>query len=120
MKCMPTDTHPSSTGPIHFELKVPGGKLIVIDTTVDNDTITSLRLSGDFFLEPDEAYEAYDKIGPALVGTKTSASTEALESRLNSALAHFDNLDLEGLAIHDIAVTVKRAVSAGKDFTDYE
>ena len=76
MKCMPTDTHPSSTGPIHFELKVPGGKLIVIDTTVDNDTITSLRLSGDFFLEPDEAY---DEIGPALVGTKTSASTEALE-----------------------------------------
>ena len=69
---------------------MPGGKLIVIDTTVDNDTITSLRLSGDFFLEPDEAYEAYDKIGPALVGTKTSASTEALESRLNSALAHFE------------------------------
>ena len=120
---MSTDTQPSSYAqpssarPIHFELKVPGGKLIVIDTTVDNDTITSLRLSGDFFLEPDEAY---DEIGPVLVGTKTSASTEALESRLNSALAHFDNLDLEGLTIHDIAVTVKRAVSGGKDFTDYE
>lgn len=112
-----SDTQASSARPIHFELKVPGGKLIVIDTTVENDSITSLRLSGDFFLEPDEAY---DEIAPALVGTKTSASTEALESRLNSALAHFDNLDLEGLTIHDIAVTVKRAVSGGKDFTDYE
>ena len=41
----------------HFEIKVPGGKLVVVDVATDEGRITDVRLSGDFFLEPDEALE---------------------------------------------------------------
>lgn len=37
----------------HFELKVPGGKLVVVDVDTDGDTITNVKISGDFFIEPD-------------------------------------------------------------------
>lgn len=49
----------------HFELKVPGGKLVVVDVTTDLDSIADVKISGDFFLEPDEAFFA---LGRALQG----------------------------------------------------
>ena len=42
--------------PTHFELKVPGGKLLVVDIEVTDGTISSAQVSGDFFLEPEEAF----------------------------------------------------------------
>lgn len=42
----------------HFELKVPGGKLVVVDVDTDGDTITNVKISGDFFIEPDEAVKS--------------------------------------------------------------
>lgn len=39
----------------HGEYKVTGGKLVVADLTVEDDRIRDVVLSGDFFLEPDEA-----------------------------------------------------------------
>ncbi|MDK8300604.1 MAG: hypothetical protein QP772_06880 [Actinomycetaceae bacterium UMB1218B] len=40
---------------MHGEYKVPGGKLVVVDCDVENDSIVNVRLSGDFFLDPDDA-----------------------------------------------------------------
>ena len=45
----------------HFELKVPGGKLVVVDVDTDGDTITNVKISGDFFIEPDEAFFALSR-----------------------------------------------------------
>lgn len=42
---------------MHGEYKVPGGKLIVVDLEVTDGRLTNVRLSGDFFLEPDEALD---------------------------------------------------------------
>ncbi|AJE32809.1 biotin/lipoate A/B protein ligase [Corynebacterium humireducens NBRC 106098 = DSM 45392] len=101
----------------HFEIKVPGGKLVVVDVATDEGRITDVRLSGDFFLEPDEAYDAF---GPALTGAAVSETTEELQSRLDRALAGFEDLALHGFSTRDVAVAVKRAVSGGTDFTDHE
>lgn len=101
----------------HFEIKVPGGKLVVADVEVDEDTIAAAQISGDFFLEPDDAYEV---LGPALVGAAVTEDAEALTARLDQALSAFDGLQLHGFSTHDVAVTVRRAVTGATDFTDHE
>ena len=102
----------------HFELKVPGGKLLVVDLDIDADsTVIAAKVSGDFFLEPEEAYEA---LAPALVGTTTTTSTEEIQSRLDATLARIDSpVALHGFDTHHLAVTVRRALSGGTDFTDH-
>lgn len=118
----------------HFELKAPHGKLVVVDvetqnqvdpqSTVDastpapvSETITRFQVSGDFFLEPDEAYDA---LGPALEGAPANESTDALQARLDAALSGFDDLDMQGFDTRTIAVAARRALAGGKDFTDYQ
>lgn len=100
----------------HFEIKVPGGKLVVADVDVEDNRISAAKISGDFFLEPDEAYGA---IAPSLVGAHTSETTEQLQGRIDTALSTFDDLALHGFGTHDVAVAVKRAISGGTDFTDH-
>lgn len=104
----------------HFELKVPGGKLVVVDVTTDvsdGDTISALQVSGDFFLEPEEAFDA---LGPALQGTPVTEETDGLQRRLDAALARFgEGLALHGFTTRDIAVAVRRALAGGTDFTDH-
>ncbi|MCQ9330213.1 lipoate--protein ligase family protein [Corynebacterium phoceense] len=103
----------------HFELKVPGGKLIVVDITVDEaGAITAAQVAGDFFLEPEDAYEA---LAPALVGTHRGEATADIQGRLDAALARIEEpVALHGFSTHDLAVTVQRALSDGTDFTDHE
>ena len=101
----------------HFEIKVPHGKLVVVDVSVEDGRITGTQVSGDFFLEPDEAYEA---LGPALEGASISETTAELQARLDNALARIDDVALHGFSTNDVAVAVRRAVSGGTDFTDHE
>ncbi|MDO5512109.1 biotin/lipoate A/B protein ligase family protein [Corynebacterium sp.] len=100
----------------HFEIKVPGGKLVVADVHSTDGRIENAQISGDFFLEPDEAYGA---LGPALTGASISETTDELQARLDAALADIDGLALHGFSTRDVAVAVKRAVSGGTDFTDH-
>ena len=41
---------------LHAEHKVTGGKLVVADVETDGTAITGATISGDFFLEPEEAF----------------------------------------------------------------
>ena len=102
----------------HFEIKVPGGKLVVVDVTTDNDTITKLQVSGDFFIDPDEAFLA---LGSALEGASVKDPAAELTRRFDAALAPFgDELEFHGFTTADIAQAVRRAVTGGTDFTDHE
>ena len=58
---------------MHGEYKVPGGKLVVADVNVAEGTITDVQISGDFFLEPEEAL---GRLCDALSGQSTSASVQ--------------------------------------------
>ncbi|GAA2103906.1 biotin/lipoate A/B protein ligase family protein [Brevibacterium salitolerans] len=101
----------------HGELKVPGGKLVVADVTTDGRHITGAKISGDFFLEPEEAFAA---LAPALVGASVADDGGVLTGRLEAALAEFrPELDLQGFSLADIATVVRRALTRARDFTDY-
>ena len=101
----------------HFELKVPGGKLVVVDVDTDGDTITNVKISGDFFIEPDEAFFALSR---ALEGASTSDSAERLQAKMDAALAAFNHAELQGFQTSDVALAVRRAVTGARDFIDFE
>ncbi|WIM68535.1 biotin/lipoate A/B protein ligase family protein [Corynebacterium breve] len=101
----------------HSETKVPGGKLVVADVVTDEGVIADVKISGDFFLEPDEAFEA---IGPALEGASLHDDASILANRLDAALAEYDDLALHGFTTRDVAQVVRRAVTDAVDFTDLE
>ncbi|QPK83082.1 lipoate--protein ligase family protein [Corynebacterium qintianiae] len=101
----------------HFELKVPGGKLVVADITDDGERVIAASISGDFFLEPDQAYDA---INGALIGASVSEDADDLEGRIARALTDIEGVDLHGFCARDIAVVTRRALTDAKDITDYE
>ena len=51
---------------MHGEFKVPGGKLVVVDLDVVDNTITNFRLAGDFVLEPDSALDDINRYWAAV------------------------------------------------------
>ena len=101
----------------HFEVKVSGGKLVVADITDDGSVITDAQISGDFFLEPEEAYDA---INGALVGAAVTESTDDLQKRIDDALSHLPDVSLHGFSTRDVAVVSRRALLDAKDLTDYD
>jgi lipoate-protein ligase A len=98
----------------HGEYKVPGGKLIVADVTVRDGSLASVQLSGDFFLEPDEALEAIDS---ALVGAAIDADASALISRIQAALP--SQTEMVGLSVPAIATVIRRALAKTSDWRDH-
>lgn len=90
----------------HGEYKIPGGKLVVVDLQVVADCLQSVRLSGDFFLEPPEALDA---INAALNGMPATADQAQLIQAVESATA--PEVMMYGLSAAGIAVVVQRALA---------
>ncbi len=67
---------------MHGEYKVSGGKLVVADLEVVDGAIRDVVLSGDFFLEPDEAL---GHMSDALEGQPADASLGALVDAVDRA-----------------------------------
>ncbi|MET0449993.1 MAG: biotin/lipoate A/B protein ligase family protein [Aeromicrobium sp.] len=67
---------------MHGEYKVSGGKLVVADLEVVDGVIRDVVLSGDFFLEPDEAL---GDMSDALEGLSAEASLGALVEAIDRA-----------------------------------
>ena len=63
---------------MHGEYKVPGGKLVVVDTDVEEERLARVRVSGDFFLDPDDALT---RITASLEGAPASSSAKDLAAR---------------------------------------
>jgi lipoate-protein ligase A len=101
-------------GSRHGEYKVPGGKLVVADLDVSNDTIAHATINGDFFLEPDEALE---DINAALTGLPTDAShqdiTRAIEGRVRPGAVLF------GFDAPAVATAVRRALGLASTWEDH-
>lgn len=90
--------------------KVPGGKLVRATVRYRDGTIQKVRLTGDFFLYPEDALE---RIEEALTGkpvdTDRVALSEAVEYALEDAEA-----ELVGVGPDDIAIAVLDAVEEGE------
>ena len=100
---------------MHGEYKVPGGKLVVIDLETDGEVIRQARLSGDFFLEPDDALE---RIDAALIGAPVNASATQLAARVEAVLG--DGVDMIGFSPDAVAFAARRALAGATGWTDHD
>ncbi len=94
---------------LHGELKVPGGKLVVVDVVVEDGHLRQVEVSGDFFLEP---AEALDDIVAALDGAPADADEDALARRIAARLR--PGAELMGFTPSAVAAAVRRALDDGR------
>lgn len=90
---------------MHAEYKMPGGKLLVIDITVQEGYLNKVRLSGDFFLEP---AEALDQINQLLEGLGVDTSETEIAQRIRDGLD--PRVQMYGISPEAIATVVRRAI----------
>ena len=96
------------------EYKVPGGKLVAVDLEVTDGRISHAAVSGDFFLEPDEALESIDG---ALLGMPDSASVAQLTQVVESVLG--PEVVLVGFDAEAVAIAVRRALGHATRWEDH-
>jgi lipoate-protein ligase A len=90
---------------MHGEHKTPGGKLVVVDFTVREKVLREVRVSGDFFLYPEEALALIDA---ALEGASAAASEEILAKRVRTSLPA--GVEMLGFSPESIARAVLRGL----------
>jgi len=90
---------------IHGEYKTPGGKLVRVDLEVADDVIAAASVSGDFFLEPDDALGA---INQCLAGASVKLTTAELAARIEDALP--PGTQLVGFDANAVASATRRAL----------
>ncbi|MET4001609.1 MULTISPECIES: lipoate--protein ligase family protein [Arthrobacter] len=100
---------------LHGEYKVHGGKLVVVDCRVIDETLADVHVSGDFFLEPDEAL---DDINAALNGLPANLSADALANAITAALP--PEAVLFGFSAQAVAITLRRALTKATSWLDHE
>ncbi|WP_010204832.1 lipoate--protein ligase family protein [Salinibacterium sp. PAMC 21357] len=100
---------------MHGEFKVPGGKLVVVDLDVVDDTITNFRLAGDFFLEPDDALE---DINAAVNGLPANADAKTITAAVQQALPA--GTVMLGFSADSVATAIRRALQRATSWKDYE
>lgn len=100
---------------MHGEFKVPGGKLVVVDLDVRDGRLADVRLSGDFFLEPDDALPLIDA---ALTGLPVSADAATIAAAVTAALP--EGAVLLGFSAEAVATAVRRALQHATSWSDYE
>ncbi|GAB2557279.1 lipoate--protein ligase family protein [Leucobacter ruminantium] len=100
---------------MHGEYKVPGGKLVVVDFELVDGRISDFRLSGDFFLEPDEALGCIDA---AVEGMTPSSTIEEFGTAIQHALP--SEVHLLGFTPDSVGVAIRRAVTGAAHWRDYD
>jgi lipoate-protein ligase A len=96
------------------EYKVPGGKLVAVDVEVADGHIARVAVSGDFFLEPDDALESIDA---ALLGMPQGATVAQLTGVVSSVLG--DGVTMVGFSPEAVAIAVRRALGHATRWEDH-
>jgi lipoate-protein ligase A len=91
----------------HGEYKIPGGKLVKVDFDIQNNRLTNVVLSGDFFVYPDEAYEL---LRASLEGMPASLSPQEMTERVRNSLA--PSVDVLGTSPDAISTAIRRALES--------
>ncbi len=97
------------------EYKVPGGKLIVVEADDRDGVLVNVAISGDFFLEPDDALEA---MTGAIEGLPISADATEIARRVRVALP--ENVVMLGVHPEAVATAVRRAIAQARSFSEYD
>jgi len=96
------------------EYKVPGGKLVAVDVEVTDGRIARAAVSGDFFLEPDDALEAIDA---AITGMPAGATVSQLTAVVQGALS--PDVTMVGFSPEAVAIAVRRALGHATRWEDH-
>ena len=88
--------------------KVPDGKLVKITLEVEDDQIISIKITGDFFLHPENGLELIEN---TLVGEKLHAGK--LIGKINQVVQQ-KKLELYGLDPHSLVEAINLAEEAAK------
>jgi len=107
---------------VRGEYKVPGGKLVAAEVEVVDGVLTSVAVSGDFFLDPDEALAVIDE---ALLGQAADARVPELANAIEQALAAADAertlsapVTMVGFTPEAVAIAVRRALGHATSWQD--
>lgn len=105
---------------MHGEYKEPGGKLVVVDLEVHPDPagvqrVRDVKISGDFFAEPEDVIF---RIRDAIEGLASSSSTAQIAEVIAAELRPDDVLF--GVTPHGISTALRRALGAAVDWDDLE
>ncbi|MFF1254212.1 biotin/lipoate A/B protein ligase family protein [Pseudarthrobacter sp. NPDC058329] len=98
----------------HGEYKVPGGKLVVVDVDVVDGRLADVSVSGDFFLEPDEALL---DINRGLTGLPDTTTASELAAVVTASLP--EGAVLFGFSADAVAIAVRRALAKATAWTDH-
>ena len=109
---------------MHGEYKVPGGKLVVVDLDVGDGLLRDVSVSGDFFLEPDDALGV---LSDALDGVPADAGVSQLARVLDDALSLAVDqgriagpVAMVGFGVRSVALAVRRALGLSTAWGDHE
>ncbi|MBD2760504.1 lipoate--protein ligase family protein [Yimella sp. cx-573] len=97
------------------EYKVPGGKLVAVDLDVQDGRLTEVSVSGDFFLEPEEALL---DINASLNGMSTDAGVDQLSSAIQGAVDK--DVAFIGFSPEAVGIAVRRALGKATGWHDHE
>jgi lipoate-protein ligase A len=86
------------------EEKVQGGKLVCIEVWTEDGKVGKLRITGDFFLHPEDVIDALER---ALVGAPLTVSEGEAAAMFGKALG---DAQLIGASCDDLARIFKKAV----------
>jgi len=88
--------------------KVKGGKLVQVRVDVDEDVVKNVRITGDFFLHPEEVLE---EIEESLVGVGVFEQEETILERLKRVIKEREAI-LVGFSAEGLVRVFKEAVSS--------
>ena len=100
---------------MHGEYKPPGGKLVAADVEVAGGRLARVQVSGDFFLEPDDAL---DRVNAALTGIPAVADGPVITTRITAALG--GDAVLAGFTAGAVATAVRRALTRASGWHDHD
>ena len=100
---------------LHGEFKVVGGKLVVVDLDVRDGKLADVSLSGDFFLEPDDALA---DINAALEGLPAETAGADIAAAVRANLP--SDAVLFGFSPEAIATAVRRALAKATGWRDHK
>ncbi len=96
------------------EFKVLGGKLVAVDLEVEDGRLAHVSVSGDFFLEPDEAL---DDINAALDGMPVDAPVSRLAEAVSGSLDA--SVAMIGFSPEAVGIAVRRALGKATGWHDH-
>jgi lipoate-protein ligase A len=90
---------------MRHEEKIPGGKMLAVEVDISGRTIAKVKITGDFFLHPEDAILEVEK---ALTGIRADLTEEEITAIIGKSL---EGAKLIGASASDIARILKKAVS---------